>query len=228
MARQVGGSIGLFKGRLGKVSARIINGETILSARPENFKESKNPKHAEVKLKFAVTSTFTSGVLELPGLYQIWKLNKIPGLSEFNMIFSRNFRFSSDKAPTIQNIITPDGFNSPFTSAEITAGVLKADLMALNTVTTISKTEVNLSVNAVISCSDPHEESDPFFKIASVSKEITNFNFSEACKIEMNLALDAVSTVGQYKQKIIYLAVAAKSAYNEIVNNSQSISFIAN
>jgi hypothetical protein len=31
MARVVGGTIGNYKGRLGKVSARIVNGETIIS-----------------------------------------------------------------------------------------------------------------------------------------------------------------------------------------------------
>jgi len=35
----------------------------------EVSKKSKNPKHIEVKQKFAVTSTFTKGVLELPALF---------------------------------------------------------------------------------------------------------------------------------------------------------------
>jgi Sec-independent protein translocase protein TatA len=45
MARAVGGTIGNFRGRLGKV-----NGETILSARSASFKENKNPKHIEEKM----------------------------------------------------------------------------------------------------------------------------------------------------------------------------------
>jgi hypothetical protein len=48
MTRAVGGTFGNFRGRLGKVTARVVNGETILSARSESFKESKNPKHIEI------------------------------------------------------------------------------------------------------------------------------------------------------------------------------------
>ena len=113
MARTVGVPIGNFRGRLGKFSARVVNGETILSARCENFKESKNPKHIEVKEKFALTSTFTKGVLELSALFQIWKLNKTPKNSEFNTVFSHNYAFSSPNAPTMQNIITTHGFVLP-------------------------------------------------------------------------------------------------------------------
>jgi hypothetical protein len=37
MAQTVGGTLGNFKGRLGKVSARVVNGETIFSACPSSF-----------------------------------------------------------------------------------------------------------------------------------------------------------------------------------------------
>jgi hypothetical protein len=224
MARAVGGTIGNFKGRLGKVSARVVNGETILSARSASFKESKNPKHIEVKQKFAVTSTFTKGVLELPALFRIWKLNKTPKLSEFNEVFKCNYAFSSIKAPTMQNIITPQGFTSPITSAVINEGKLTVALSALNSIIIVNNDEINISINAVICNYDPLEENDPYFEITPVSKEILDFNFSEPCNLEMKLNIESAAIVGKYKKKIIFLAVATKSAYNEIVRYSQSLS----
>jgi hypothetical protein len=224
MARAVGGTIGNFKGKLGKFSARVVNGETILSARPSSFKESKNPKHIEVKQKFAVTSTFTKGVLELPALFQIWKLNKGPKLSEFNEVFKCNYAFSSPNAPTMQNIITPQGFTPPITSAVINEGKLIVALSALNTVIIVKNNEVSLSINALICHDNPLEENDPYFRITSVSKEVIDFNFSEPCNLEMKLDVESSAIVEKYNKKIIYLAVAIKSAYNDIIRYSQSLS----
>ena len=227
MARAVGGTIGNYKGRLGKVSARIVNGETIISARSASFKESKNPKHIEVKQKFAVTSTFTKGVLKLPALFRIWKLNKGPKLSEFNEVFRNNYTFSSIKAPTMQNIITPQGFTSPFTSAVINEGNLIVALSALNSIIIVKNSEVNISINAVICHYDPLEKTDLYFRITSVSKEVTDFNFSEPCNLEMKLNVESAAIVGKYNKKIIYLAVATKSAYNDIIRYSQSRSILS-
>ena len=224
MARAVGGTIGNFKGRLGKVSARVVNGETILSARSASFKESKNPKHIEVKQKFAVTSTFTKGVLELPALFRIWKLNKAPKLSEFNQVFRCNYAFSSPNTPTMKNIITPHGFTSPIASAVINEEKLTVALSAMNSIILVNNNEVNISINALICNYDPLEENDPYFETTPVSKEILDFNFSEPCNLEMKLNVESAATVGKYKKKIIFLAVATKSAYNEIVRYSQSIS----
>jgi hypothetical protein len=224
MARAVGGTIGNFKGRLGKVSARIVNGETIISARSASFKESKNPKHIEVKQKFAVTSTFTKGVLKLPALFQIWKLNKAPKLSEFNEVFRNNYAFSSIKAPTMQNIITPQGFTPPFISAVINEEKLTVALSAMNSIILVNNNEVNISINAVICNYDPLEENDPYFEITPVSKEILDFNFSEPCNLELKLDVESSATVEKYNKKIIYLAVATKSVYNDIIRYSQSLS----
>jgi hypothetical protein len=228
MARSVGGTIGNFRGRLGKVTARVVNGETILSARSASFKESKNPKHIEVKEKFAVTSKFTKGVLELPALFQIWKLNKTLKLSEFNMVFQNNYAFSSPNTPTMQNIITPYGFVSPFTSAAINEGKLTVALSALNSIITVKNSEVNVSINAVICNYDPLKDSEPYFKITSVSKEVLDFNFSEPYNLEMKFNVESAATVKKYSKKIIYLAAATKSAYNEIVRYSQSFSLPSN
>jgi hypothetical protein len=228
MARTVGGPIGNFRGRLGKFSARVVNGETILSARPESFKESKNPKHIEVKQKFAVTSTFTKGVLELPTLFQIWKLNKTPKNSEFNMVFSYNYAFSSPNTPTMQNIITPHGFILPSASAEIKEGKLTVALPALNSIITVNVSEVNISINAVICNYESIKETESFFKIISVSKEVIDFNFSEPYNLEMKFSNESAATTEQYNKKIIFLAVATKSAYNEIVRYSQSLSLQSN
>jgi hypothetical protein len=228
MARVVGNVVGNLKGKLGNLSARTVNGKTIMAARPSSFKESTTPKHVETKQKFAVTTGFASKVSDLPALSAIWKLNKQPGISVINTIFQKNFDLSSTQAPTLNNIITPDGFGTPVTAAAIAAGKLTGALAALNTITVIPTGAINLSINAVISLSDPKLSIDPFFKVIPVSKEVADFEFAQVYNFEIDLNLDEVADVAKYNQKIIYLAVAIKSADDQIIKYSRSYSLISN
>jgi hypothetical protein len=228
MARVVGNVAGNLKGKLGNLSARTVNGRTILAARPSSYKESTTAKHVETKQKFAVTTGFASKVADLPALSAIWKLNKQPGLSVVNTIFQQNFDLSSTQAPTLNNIITPDGFGTPVTAAAIAAGKLTGALAALNTITVIPAGAVNLSINAVISLSDPKSASDPFFMVIPVSKEVTDFEFTQVYNFEIDLNLDEAGEVAKYNQEFIYLAVAIKSADDQIIKYSKSYSLISN
>jgi hypothetical protein len=227
MARAVGGAYGNFKGRLGQVSARIINGKTILYSRPVSFKENTKQSHLDAKKKFAVASAFASNVIKLPVLYNIWKLNKEPGSSEFNTVFKFNFDLSSVEGPTLQNIITPGGFDSPVISAAVTPEKLIVTLSALNNFIIASKAEENLSVNALVGLTNPLSENDPSFVIIPAAKELIEFNFGEVCNLEIKLNVEEAYQVEHYSRKIIYLSVATKSAYNEIVRYSKSHSLIS-
>ena len=228
MARVVGNVVGNLKGKLGNLSARTVNGKTIMAARPSSFKESTTPKHVETKQKFAVTTGFASKVSDLPALSAIWKLNKQPGISVINTIFQKNFDLSSTQAPTLNNIITPDGFGTPVTAAAIAAGKLTGALAALNTITVVPAGAVNLSINAVISLSDPKSSIDPFFKVLPVSKEVADFEFTQVYNFEIDLDLDEAADVAKYNQKFIYLAVAIKTADDQIIKYSRSYSLISN
>jgi len=228
MARSVGGVLGNFKGKLGKVSARIIKGDTILAARPASFKESTSAKHAEVKQQFAVTIAFSSAVSDLPALYEIWKLKKKDDLSVTNTIFRKNYSLSTAQAPTLKNIISPDGFGTPVTAAAVAAGKLTGTLAALSSVVAIPEGSTNLSINGLICISDPKTEGDPFYKIIPVTKEVANFAFTQTYNLEIDLDAQNAADVAAYNQKNIYLAVAIKTADNQIIAYSKSYAVISN
>ena len=228
MARAFGGVLGNFKGKLGKVAARIVEGDTILSARPASYKASNSPKHVETRQKFAVTVAFASSVASLQTLHDIWQLNRGPKMSGFNTITKQNFGLSSTQAPTLNNIITPGGFGSPVTAAAIASGKLTGTLAAVNSVAVLSANETNLSINAIICLSDPKAESDPFYKLISLSKDVTGFNFSQVYNLEIDLNVVDAPEIAKYNQKFIYLAVATKSADDQIVQYSRSYSVISN
>jgi hypothetical protein len=227
MARAVGGVLGNFRGILGKFFAKIVEGETILCMRPTKYKTSYRPKDVELRQRFRVTIAFASKVVRVPALKEIWKMKKEPKLSAFNSITRRNYEFSSAQAPTINNIITPDGFGLPVTCAAIVEGKLTSSLPALDTITEISSIEVNLSINAIVCLSGPKEKDEPYYKIISFSKEEANFNFSHVCNFKFDLNVEDTSEVARYNQKIIYLAVATKTADNKVIKYSRTYSLIS-
>jgi hypothetical protein len=227
MAAVKGSVIGHLSGKLGLLSARTINGRTIMSARPASFKESTTQRHADIKKRFAVTIAFAAKISELPALLEIWKLNKNPGISATNTIFQKNYNLSSEQVPTLNNIITPDGFGTPVTAAAIAAGKLTGTLAAMDTVAKITSDCKNLSINAVVCLSDPKVESDPVYKILSVSKEVAAFQFTQSYNLEIDFDVEDAAEIAKYNQKTVYLAVAIKSEDDQIVKYSKSYALIS-
>lgn len=220
MAYLTGNVIGNLSGKLGNLSARTVNGQTIMGARPSSFNASQSPSVVEVRKKFAVTGMFAKNVLSLPTLIEIWRKTKAAGISVFNNIFKANFGYSSTEKPTEQNIITPEGFALPITTAAVEADKITATLPALNTASVFGVDEVNLSANALVCYYDPSIETDDPFKIISLSKEVAAFNFGQSysLQIDYNVLQEAVAT--KYQHSILYLIVASKSADGKVVQNS--------
>jgi hypothetical protein len=224
MAILRGGILGNFSGKIGGFNARIVNGTTILCARPKHQKVSNSPKSIENRQKFAVTIAFAKIVSSLPALHEIWMLNKGSKGSVFNSIFKHNLYLSSTKAPTLNNIITPEGFESPVLMVEIFAGKLIGSLDKLDSVALISPEETNLSINAVIALTDPKDDNDPFNKVIPISKEVAGFEFNKQCDFEIDLSIVDASLIKKYNQKIIYLAVATKTTNGKVIQYSRSYS----
>ena len=222
MAYLSGNVIGNLSGKLGNLSARTVNGQTIMAARPSSFNASQSPAVVEVRQKFAVTGMFAKSVLALSTLDEIWRKTKTAGISVFNAIFKANFGYSSTEKPTAQNIITPEGFALPITTAAVEADKITATLPALNTASVFGSDEVNLSANALVCYYDPSNEEDEPFKIISLSKEVAAFNFTQSynLQIDYNVLQEAVAT--KYQHSILYLIVASKTADGKVVQNSST------
>ena len=94
MARINGSVLGNLSGRLGNLSARTVQGETILGARPSNVNVSQSAAAVSVRNKFAVTTSFAKAVRSVADLSAIWEKAKAPKLSAHNTIFRQNFGYS--------------------------------------------------------------------------------------------------------------------------------------
>lgn len=226
MAILNGNVIGNLSGRLGNLSARTVDGHTILAARPSSFNASQEPAVLEVRAKFAVTANFSKSVLSLPTLEDIWKKVKDSGISVFNAIFKANFGFSGTERPTEQNILTKEGFPLQISTAAVDADKITASLPALNLASVFGADEVNLSANALICYHDPISESDEPFKMVALSKEIANYNFTQTNSLQMDYNVLQEAVAAKYQHSILYMCVVTKTAEGKVVQNSATFTKI--
>lgn len=220
MAIVNGSVIGNLSGRLGNLSARTVNGRTILAARPSSFNASQEQSSLDVRKKFSVTGNFAKNVLSLQTLDDIWRKTKDSGISVFNAIFKVNFAYSSTEKPTEQNIIAPVGFALAVTAAAVETDKITATLPALNTASVFGSDEVNISANALVCYYDPTSETDDPFKVISLSKEVANFNFTQTYNLQIDYNVLHEAVAGKYQHSILYLIVASKNADGKVVQNS--------
>ncbi len=168
MAILSGNVIGNMKGKLGNLSARTVEGRTIMAARPSSFNASQDPASLEVRAKFAVTANFSKSVLSLSALSSIWNKVKSSGISAFNAIFKANFAFSGIDKPSEQNILALEGFPLQIAVAAVAADKITATIPILNTASVFGTDEVNLSANALVCYHEPENEADEPSKIISL------------------------------------------------------------
>ncbi|MBX3008052.1 MAG: hypothetical protein KF816_08505 [Melioribacteraceae bacterium] len=224
MAIVNGNVIGNLSGKLGNLSARTVNGQTILSARPSSFNASQDPASIETRRKFSVTAKFASAVIALPTLSTVWKRVKNVASSVFNEVFQSNFQFSTTEKPTAQNLITPYGFPLDITVVEVDTDKITATLPVLNSSAIFGPEEVNLSANALVCYYNPLNENDEPFKIISLSKELVNFNFAQTSELQLDYNILQIAAAAKYQQNILYLGVVTKTADGKCVQNSSTFS----
>ncbi len=222
MAILNGNVIGNLSGRLGNLSARTVDGKTIMAARPSSYNVNYSPAVLEVRQKFSVTVALAKSILTLAVLEAIWKSVKGSGISVFNTIFKSNFPYSAAGKPTENNIITPGGFSLPVDTVAVDAAKVTASLLALDTETVFAPEEVNLSANAIVCFTDPTNPDDESYQIISLNKEVAGFNFNQAYDLQLDFDAKQKIIAAKYTKNILLLSVATKSAEGKVIQYSST------
>ena len=222
MAIVNGNVIGNLSGKLGNLSARTVDGRTVLAARPSSFNASQDPAVLTVRQKFSVTAKFASAILALTSLVSIWKKVRNVSSSIFNEVFQSNFGYSSTEKPTEQNILAPEGFPLQIAVAAVAVDKITATIPILNTASVFGADEVNLSANAIVCYYDPVNAEDEPFKIISLSKEVAAHNFAQTYDLEIDLNATQKNTAAKYQHSILYVCVVTKTAEGKVVQNSST------
>ena len=220
MARVTGNVLGNLRGRLGNLSARTVNGQTILSARPESYTLSLSPEAIEARSKFGVTGSISKQIAEVDLLNSIWTKVKLSGMSVFDTIFKKNYPFSSAERPTADNIITPGGFSVPVQAATVLTDNLTVELLALTSAAVFSPEEVDLSARAIICYYDPINPDDLPYQFISLHSDVEAYNFAQTFEMNMGFNVNQQNIAAKYQHSILYFAVASKNADGKVVQYS--------
>lgn len=220
MAIVKGSVIGNLSGKLGNLSARTVDGRTILAARPSSFNASQDPSVIEIRKKFSVTGNFIKVLLSLSALYEIWKKVKTAGMSVYNYTFKNNFAYSSAEMPTDQNIITPGGFALPVQAATVGANNVSVQLLALNTASVFTPEEVDLSANGVLCYSNPINPEDPEYQLTNLNAELPAYNFTQPHTVDIPLNVLQQAVAAKYQSSTLFFIVASKDADGKIIQYS--------
>lgn len=218
--------IGNLSGKLGNLSARTVNGKTVLAARPSSFNASNVPVLVVTRSKFAVTGKLSSKVISLAALKEIWKSSRQAPLSIFNTVFRNNFTYSAVDRPTVNNILTPlnGGFPLPVQSSSVLADNVSVELLKLSDASVFTPAEVDLSANGLVCYFNPFNTADPKFQIITLNDEIRNYQFDQT--FEMNIALNMVQQgiAAKYRNSILLFAVASKNSDGKVIQYSSTYS----
>lgn len=218
--------IGNLSGKLGNLSARTVNGKTVLSARPASFNASNEPIFIVIRSKFAVTAKFSSKVISLATLTAIWKKVQHPPHSVFNEVFIGNFPYSAVDRPTGYNVLTPasGGFPLPVQSSSVLADNVSVELLKLSDASVFTPEEVNLSVNGLVCYFNPLNPADPKFQIITLNDEIPNYEFNHTFEVNIALNLIQQNIAAKYQNSVLLFAVASKNSEGKIIQYSTTYS----
>ena len=221
MARLKGSVLGELSGKLGNLTARIVNGKTIFAQRPTSFHVNMAPELVAIRNQFAVTVSLAKNLIALSGLYQVWTRVKTAGMSAFNYAVKMNFDSSAADKPTTANILTPnDGFPLNVTTAEVGADTVTAQIEALDTVMIPTEEERQFTPNIVICYYNPTNPEDAPYAIVPV-KALPQL-MDTVNPIALNVALNIVQqqTAAKYQNSILYLALTTSDLDGKVIQYS--------
>ena len=90
---------------------------------------SKTPYEVDKRNRFKVNrDSSAKAIKESKLLYNIWDKEKAPAASAYNKICKINFKLCNTNRPSVQNLITPGGFNLPVESVSYFPDKIEAEL----------------------------------------------------------------------------------------------------
>lgn len=222
MAKVKSNILGNLSGRIGNVSARIINGLTQIVARPIKFRTNRSEKAVAARALFASTICFIKGILSNPDLEAVWLKAKLKGKYLRSSMFKYNCYYFKNGNPTVLNVITPEGFLLPVQDVTLNENSIDINLGAFNSAASFTPNEVIISFVCLRAFYNPFNKYKDQLKIISMTNEVPGFNFNTPFLISFPVNYSQQDLSSQYADSIIYLAAITKNAAGKIIKCSST------
>ncbi len=220
MAKLEGSAFGNFSGRVGNLSARIKNGETIISARPKEFNVSQSPGAVKGRNRFSVCSRIAKTVSDIDDLNKIWDKIREAGLTVYNTVIQRNYQFADPGKPTAENIITPGGFDLAVDSMAVTEERITVNLAPLRSKTDFNDDEKELIIFMIITGFDPVDENDNYYIVMPFTYTEADFDPDDKLEALVNFDRFTRNKLAGYNGKVLLVCTATKDDEGNLVKYS--------
>ncbi|HOJ18113.1 MAG TPA: hypothetical protein PLT92_06085 [Ignavibacteriaceae bacterium] len=228
MAILIGSVLGNFRGKLGNLAARIIEGRTIFAARPSSYDDPMTPEQIDYRSKLGTAAKFSSGINNVLTLRKLWKKMRPPLMSAFSYMVQQNVKLVGTEAPTADCITSPpNGFL--YSSADLTVAEanVTATIPALDTFISLPPEASGVKFAGVISYGDPINEGMEEFVVTPIEKEVEGYNFSAQYSLTIPLSSVQVNLATLYQRKTVYLGlIVTDEGGSEVIAHSDSISAV--
>ncbi len=221
MAILSGSPIGLWRGKLGNMVGRIMDGRTILSMRPDSFHVNNSPEMVEIRKKFAVTLSFVSNMLKLSAIHEIWEKLKESRMTVYNYAFKKNYRLSSSDKPTVDNLLTPiDGFPITVTAAAVGETAVTGQIAALESVLITTPEDFTYNPNVLICFYNPVDPNDAPYQIVTAKGIPQLMDTINPITISVPLNVVQQNIAAKYENSTLYIALVTQNEAGKVIQYS--------
>jgi hypothetical protein len=197
--------LGKVSGKLGDIVFRKMNGKTVVSIRPRNYKPTKSEKARKTRSKFGLIVSFAKYINSIPYLKEVWLRANIPGSNSYQKIIKHNSKVGQESTLTIKNIITPKGF--PITVEGLSVKNNKISLTLNFHNIEVAPYEVHL----IIYFYEPVNENEKQNIFDSMIMNIPSNSEKNLYHLEMELDNKQISLFEKYSKQILYIAVVTNA-----------------
>ena len=220
MARLEGSAFGNLSGRVGNLSARIKNGETIVSARPKEFNVSQSPGAIKGRNRFSVCSRIAKTVSDIDDLNKIWDTIREAGLTVYNTVIQRNYQFADPQKPTAENIITPGGFDLAIDSIAVSEERIAVNLAPLKGNADFNDDEKELIIFMILTGYDPVDENDNYYIVMPFTYTEADFDPDDKLEAVVNFDRFTRCKLAGYNGKVVLVCTVTKDEKGNVVRYS--------
>ncbi len=205
--------LGMVRGKMGGMVAKVRNGKPYLASMPGKYTPSQKPYEIDKRNKFRVNGKFAKCIKETGILYRVWDKEKAPATNAYNKICQVNFKLCDAERPSVQNVITPGGFDLPVVDIKSYQDRIEAELGGF----TLHDNEKRLILKLIVCFYQPVQNGTDYFELKSINNlepdwPLFIFKYDGVEKRLSQL----------YKSKTIYLAAVIENESGEIIRFSKT------
>ena len=225
MAELKGNVMGIFKGKIGKISGRVKNGKNYFVSLPAEFNPSMTPEAVARREKFKVTAKLAKAIQKDEILKSIWINEENINSSVYTHVLKFNYNFLINNSPSIDNLITPDnGFNPNVTALSYADGTISVSVGALENILEINpETEQFIQVHGIIFADEPVSTSaNELFMYENFVSEKLPIDLQNPTEFSINLGYKKKRSIAKYGSLKILLAVITTNNEQQYVQYSHT------